>query len=131
MFYAVATRECFPDGDRRGRCEHFHWNVHVGSDDRRNKLRKAWRKRRSGPREVFLRQSDYEDRIGPNGERGNAHTYMTKQRGNWQRSDPPESKKPKVTIQRGGKVLGKRFKISANLRAKPGVAMPRPIRAVR
>lgn len=43
VFYALATRECFPDGDGRGRREHFHWNVHVRSDDLRQKLLTTWR----------------------------------------------------------------------------------------
>jgi len=131
-FFAVATRECFPNSDGRGRHEHFHWLIHTGSDELREKLREAWRNRRPGPRGVYLRKADYEYRIGPNGERGNALRYITKQRGNWQRGYGPELSLLRVTIQRGGKVLGKRYKISANLRAKPiDVAMPRPVRAAR
>jgi hypothetical protein len=114
VFYAVCTREAAPNKKVHGSGEHFHYIAHIGSEDLRAKLLTAWRKRRSGPREVSLRKADYEDRFGPSGERGNALLYITKHRQNWQQDLP---RVERVTREPAGLVLGRRYKITSNLRA--------------
>lgn len=128
VFYAVATREAKPNRDDKkahGLNEHFHFNVHIGGNETlRKKLRDAWRRRRPGDREVNCSEADYEWRIGPKGEHGNNHRYIAKQCQNWQkhlqRDDPA-----RVTRQSAGLVLGKRYRISANLRGRPANIEPK------
>lgn len=112
VFYAWAVREADPRRQKvHGRNEHFHFLIHVGSDELRDRLRVAWRLRRADPRVVHCRRADYEARV-KDGHRGNAFLYRTKQR---EDLDGHLPRKERVTRKPAGLVLGKRYKISKNL----------------
>ena len=102
----------------------FHVLMHVGSGAKRSLLRYALTERFPEPGQVEVKPANQNVRYR-DGKIESAIGYVTKER-------TGQAAWPKWQYRRGGlEVLGKRYKITANLRAKPSVAMPRPLRAVR
>jgi hypothetical protein len=119
-FYCILVREAAPNGKDFGIGEHFHALVHV-PHRHFNSLKMAIASWHPEPREALVKRADYKVRRTQQGKITSAFGYLTKQRSPraWYLTD--------YTRKRGGKVLGKRYRISANLRAKPiARTVPRP-----
>lgn len=111
-FHCILTREAVPNGNQFGVGEHFHTLVHV-SASRLNALKVAVARWHPAPGEAVVKPASQNIAFTANGKISSAIGYLTKQRSPqaWYRSN--FRRKP------GGIVLGKRYRISANLRAKP------------
>jgi hypothetical protein len=111
-FYCLLVREAAPNGKDFGIGEHFHALVHV---PRRqfSSLKIAVASWHPEPGEAFVEPADHTIRWTQQRKIRSSLGYLTKQRSTraWYLTN--------YTRKPGGKVLGKRFRISANLRAKP------------
>jgi len=116
-FYCILVREAAPNGKDFGIGEHFHALVHV-PPRHFNSLKIAVATWRPEPGEAFVRRADHRIRQTPQGKIRSSLGYLTKQR------SPQAWYLTNYTRKPGGKVLGKRYRISANLRANSEVHNP-------
>jgi hypothetical protein len=111
-FHCILVREAAPNGKNFGIGEHFHAVVHV-PPGHFNSLKTAVESWHPEPGEAVVRRADHSIRRSPQGKIRSILGYLTKQR------SPRAWYLTNYTRQRGGKVLGKRYRISESLRAKP------------
>ena len=108
-FHAILVRETVPS-------EHFHLLMHVEGSAALTLLRYALTRWFPEPGEVDVTRANQNIGFTPSGKIKSALGYITKER-------TPQAAWPKWQYRPGGPVLGKRYRISANLRAKPiGIA---------
>lgn len=119
-FHYVLTREAAPNGKHQfGKGEHFHVLVHV-PDGMFALLRGAVKRWHPGKHAAVIKPAHQVETWTEHGKIRSAIGYLTKQRTQQAWWKTPYSHKP------GGIVLGKRYSISASLRAAA-----RPIRIAR
>lgn len=113
-FHAILVRETVPS-------EHFHLLMHVEGNANLTLLRHALA--RWFPNgEANVTRANQNVSFTPSGKIRSALGYITKER-------TPQAAWPKWQYRPGGPVLGKRYRISANLRARPiTIAVPRQVR---
>jgi len=117
-FYCILVREAAPNGKDFGIGEHFHALVHV-PQGHFNSLKTAVESWHPEPGEAFVKRANQSIGWTPQGKIRSSLGYLTKQR------SPQAWYMTNYTRRPGGKVLGKRYRISANLRAKPvALAVP-------
>lgn len=111
QFYCVLVCETL---DKFGRPHtNFHALIHVGSGANRSLLRYALTKRFPEPGEVEVGPANQNVRLNHNGKIESAIGYISKER-------TGQAAWPHWQYRRGGlEVLGKRYRITANLRARP------------
>lgn len=120
-FTCLLIREAEPNQDRAvGVGEHWHILVHLGQRLQRKALELALRRRWTDPSAVDVRPI-LGDTVTAEGKIQSAFGYASKQRcqqATW-------GKRAAYRRQRGGKVLGKRWRVSANLRPASGAQQVR------
>jgi len=92
--------------------EHFHILMHVDGSANLTLLRYALTRWFPGPGEIDVTRANQTIGYTPLGKIKSALGYITKER-------TPQAAWPKWQYRPGRSVLGKRYRISANLRAKP------------
>jgi hypothetical protein len=121
--HCILVREAAPNGKNFGVGEHFHALVHV-PQGHFNSLKTAVESWHPEPGEAFVKRANHSIGWTPQGKIRSSLGYLTKQR------SPQAWYLTNYTRKPGGKVLGKRYRISANLRAKPiALAVPAAERA--
>ncbi len=112
VFSAILVRETY---DRNLQpCSNFHILVHVGT--KLPDLRRAHQRRYLGDREVDVKRANHQERINRYGKWGSAIGYTTKERLPSAAFDPVPGRHTKH-YRTGLEVLGKRYLLTANLRA--------------
>lgn len=110
-FHAILVRETLPS-------DNFHLLMHVESNANLSLLRHAVARWLPAPGEADVRHANQNVGYTQSGKIKSALGYITKER-------TPQAAWRRWQYRRGGVVLGKRYRISANLRAKPvEVAVP-------
>lgn len=123
-FHCIVTREAAPNGKRIGTGEHFHALLHV-PHRQFEALMEATARWYPAPGEAVVKPARQTVSRSEGGKIRSALGYITKQRTPQAAWATDYSRKP------GGIVLGKRYRITANLRPKPiDVALPRPLHRV-
>jgi hypothetical protein len=123
-FHCILTREAAPNGKKFGVGEHFHALVHV-PPAKFNSLNDAIIRWYPAPGEAVVKPAEQDVRQSPQGKIRSALGYLTKQR------TPQAAWCTDYSRKLGGVVLGKRYRITANLRAKSQiVAILDPLRRV-
>ncbi len=117
MFRCVMVREAAPNGKAHGHSEHWHALVHVPAGHLASlKFAVA---RWHAHDDVHIRPADQVVTFTPFGKIKSAIGYLTKQRTPRAWWNTAYRRKP------GGKVFGKRFKITPNLKLQASVARRR------
>ena len=109
-FHAILVRETVPS-------EHFHLLMHVEGSAALTLLRYALTRWFPEPGEVDVTRANQNIGFTPSGKIKSALGYITKER-------TPRAAWPKWQYRSAGLVLGKRYRISANLRANSKVHSP-------
>ena len=104
-FHAILTRETVPS-------DNFHLLMHVDGNANLSLLRYALARWFPEVGETHVERAHQHVGHTPSGKIKSALGYITKER-------TPQAAWPKWQYRRAGTVLGKRFKTTANLRAKP------------
>ena len=123
-FHCILTREAAPNGKKFGVGEHFHALVHVPAG-RLDSLRDAITRWHPAPGEAVIKAAKYDVNWSSQGKIRSALGYITKQR------TPQAAWCTNYAYKPGGIVLGKRFRLTANLRIKSQrVTITGPLRRV-
>jgi hypothetical protein len=118
FYYCILTREAEPNGKRFGFGEHFHALVHVPAN-KLTDLREAVIRWHPTPGEAHVRRAHQNEKQTAGGKIESALGYLTKQRTPQAWWNRPYRRKA------GGIVLGKRYRITANLRVPSSCAVRR------